>query len=252
MDEFFRRLTSINYELFGILLPGAIAVLAVTFSFGIVLYVAGFDFSWKNDAIIILNAYSYYSLICFLLLSFIIGICLSSISRNGISNVLPFWKLNFIKSNKIRFFMLLRENEKLATHRKSFDTLWRDQAVKLATKLDLKIAADICWPDFYFLAKTFLYMQGKATLVDNFQNKYTFHRSISIIFVIIFWSNLAAFIYVFFAHAIFPVLAWWIAVNSLGSYYVANVFYESYCRYWVLFGDVVISEVGVAIGDLND
>lgn len=79
---------------------------------------------------------------------------------------------------------------------------------------------------------------SEPSLVTNYQNKYTFHRSLAVLFSLLAWISLLSFVFHFCEYR-----EWWFLVTGAISLSLLRLFSGSYLHFWTLLGDAVIAEL---------
>ncbi|MEE9302962.1 MAG: hypothetical protein V3U84_04165 [Thiotrichaceae bacterium] len=255
MDALLDKISNLNYELFGLIFPGFLALLGVSYYVSIDYYaIREFPFSeFTTTYKLFREDYMLVLFIGLLTLSYLFGHILKWVSKEGIWKSLPPLgiiqsKLPEIETLWIRFLFLAGKTNPSKNHRSSFETLKGSLAKALSNKLSLDGMEDTLknWGDFYFISKSYIGQSETKNLLANYQNKYTFHRSLASLFAILIWVSLASLIMFWFEDAPWFVYIL-IGVHTFFAYILLRHFVSSYMYFWRLFGDVVIAELAVEL-----
>lgn len=192
MSDLIGKLTNLSYELFGIIIPGAI----ITLFFAIWLASLG-----NIPSLLISSEFP------ILTISKIVEIIGSSFSENGFGIFLPLllswyifghitqWfsryssrdsdtKIGFIK--RIFLSLILRPPRPKEKYDEKLEQLFL-QASKILSPTETPLP----WEQFFPVAKNIITRSIPNSLISTYQNKYTLHRSITITSAFLFWLNLA-------------------------------------------------------------
>lgn len=247
MSEFFNKLTTLSYEIFGVLLPGVIAsICAIVVWASLGTFVPDLTlktvpaYSLDNlaktldtltggrgiGAILVLGVFWYFMGFVLLWLSH------SRKSRyyKGIDK--PNWKERL--GTALRMSMLKPEF--------SFSPAL-NQLFELASRKLTPESVPLTWRQFYPVARTFVLQNTKQTLITNYQQKYTLHRSITCAAVVLFWLEVV--IVLLFGLALHGLgsINWPLALVTIPCSAVVIVsFSEGYIDNWILWGDSVVTE----------
>lgn len=245
MDQLLAKLTNLSYEIWGIFVPGLIALLFLVFTWwcaGPVIDVITFGFIAPAEVksikgfISLLNREIKFGFIAGLAVAaYFAGHLLHWISRSSkstaqgkgsVSRVLSCLKLSIPKPDE------------------SYDAFLDAQLAE--AKEFLKMPTESTWPQYYPVAKAYLAAQLQSSLVSTYQNKYTLHRSLTAAAVVWFWMGLA----VLLLGGVFEVIGFTIepkwfpsAVSPLAAVAIIYGFSDSYQYNWKLFGNTLITEI---------
>lgn len=242
MEKLLASLTNLGYEFFGIFLPGLgvwVAVVAIWYSAGDALDVItdGVVPTLHLGAVLdhvdrLTSTAGACVFVFFVAIAYFFGHMLKWLSRSGppMPETATTWQ---------RFWRTLR----LRPY-KSKENFHSENLGIWYSRLAKKYAGDvgpIKWTAFYPIARMRIVYHSKPSLIATFQNKYTLHRSLSVLSSLVFWLTMVvAILSVFFvaAQPRWPLLALLVAA-SLSAVYG---FGSSYEYAWKLWGDALISE----------
>lgn len=258
MEEIAAKLTNLSYEIFGIILPGAIGL-----AFFIIYW-------WSLGSIpprisqgtIPEMTYSFLRNINFdatdaamgLILIYFIGHIIFWLSRNhskkpelenkqekakgSLKKLLLYTSISAKRvASCLRFRIPRPEN--------FFDSVYRPMMVQAANKLGIPDDDDT-WKCFFPLAKVILAHRLVRSLVSTYQNKYTMHRSITAAAALLFWTSVLTIIAVLVANSVVGGILqprWWgLIANAVGAIGLVWGFSDSFAYNWRLFGNTIITE----------
>lgn len=244
MDQLLARLTNFSYELFGVFVPGAIALLFATAWWGAIgplaaqwtdgwapaLTVAGIG-EWINS----LNSALGIGIgIPLFIASYFVGHFLLWASRSGgalgTGGALQ-------RACKTLTFRIQRPKD-------SYDTKLQPLLEKVLGRLSAEGMPPFSWRQAYPIIKCFLAETGKFSLLTNYQNKYTLHRSIAFASVVLVWISVLAIIAALVTACLTqtqPKVIGLILLSVFGIV-LALGFASSYRFYWQMWGNVAITE----------
>lgn len=256
MDALLDKISNLNYELFGLIFPGFLALLGIVYFGGIGFYIIE-EFSFSNFTNTFETIYRDYTFVLFiglLIFSYLSGHVLKWISKDGIWKLLP--PLGFVQNKLprietvwIRFFLLAGDTNPVGSnHRDSFKKLKDALAKKLSSIIPIEGMDETLedWDDFYFISKSYIGQSDTKNLLANYQNKYTFHRSLASLFSILIWISLGNIIIIWKSGvAVYMILV--VGAHAFLAYLLLRNFVASYVSCWKLFGDVVVAELVVEL-----
>lgn len=106
------------------------------------------------------------------------------------------------------------------------------------------------WSAFYLVAKDFLLQKETTSSLALYQNKYTYHRSLSSAFAISAWLALVQWGYFIFAtNNGVAKLAFFTAILSL---VFSRLFFVSYEYFYILWGDHLIGETFALLSTISE
>lgn len=245
LEQLLAKLTNLGYELFGVILPGIVALI-----FLVMWWVAlgplaphlsseFFPQLTSNNASKIVESISIKTGIGIalpgLIVTYFLGHILLWIARSGKASD-AILKDPFKRTIQSIYL-------KIPKPESSFDPKLQPLFDEVCVKFS-KDSLPLTWPQFYPLAKSYLARNLTQSLVSNYQNKYTLHRSITLAAAGLFWLVMIGSIIgalALQASGIGP--RWWLIV-LLGFFSVITVwgFSDSYAYHWKLFGNTIITE----------
>lgn len=256
MDALLDKISNLNYELFGLIFPGFLALLSITYFGSIGFYMID-KFPFSNFTNTFETLYEDYTLVFFiglLIFSYLSGHLLKWISKDGIWKLLP--PLGFVQNKLprietiwIRFFLLAGDTYPVGSnHRDSFISLKDALAKKLSSIIPLNGMEETLenWPDFYFISKSYIGQNDTKNLLANYQNKYTFHRSLASLFSVLIWISLGNMIMIW-ESGVPTYVIMVVGAHAFLAYLLLRNFVASYVSFWILFGDVVVAELAVEL-----
>ncbi|MDQ1110048.1 hypothetical protein QE424_003207 [Stenotrophomonas rhizophila] len=245
MDQLLAKITNLSYEIWGIFVPGMIALLFLVFTWwcaGTVAEVVTFGFvapaevSTIKGFITLLNNEIKFGFIAGLAVAaYFSGHLLHWISRSSKSK-------SHGKKSIIRVCSCLRLS--IPKPIESYDSYLEAQFIE--GKQYLQMPPESTWPQFYPVAKAFLASQLQSSLVSTYQNKYTLHRSLTAAAVVWFWGSvLVLLLGGIFAVLGCPVEPKWFptALSPCVAIAIIYGFSDSYQYNWKLFGNTLITEI---------
>jgi len=245
MTDLLSKLTNLSYELFGVFLPGIIASV-----FGVFFWIALGSAApeWTYNILPIFNLTALNTLLNSMKLA------------NGISAFIPlviFWYF----LGHIILWVGRSGNPSLDAKKKSIKRIWLSlifcipkpnenfnpklQSLFDVIKKDFSTnEIDLDWRQFFPVAKIYLAQRSTTSLVSNYQNKYTLHRSITTICAVLFWLTLLALLGSFIAIKLGTQTANCELLFTLLLLSVIFVwgFSSSYMYHWEMFGNTIVTE----------
>lgn len=247
MDSLIAKLTNLSYELFGVILPGIVTMLFVIawwegigpiapiLSFGAIPELTAKKIS---EIIEILNSPVGIGIfIPALFFAYFVGHIILWISRSGkpddkaLSN-------SWIRVREALFFRIPKSQINFDP---KFDPLFK---AVLQTFIDEKSLPSPSWQEIFPVLKCLISKNLSYSLVGTYQNKYTFHRSVTSASAILFWLCLASIITGPVIHCFFGVSPHWDGLIALISISLILVwgFSDSYSYNWKMFGNTIVTE----------
>jgi len=246
MDTLLSKLTNLAYEVFGVILPGLFGLVLAGLLWGALgpvielwsfSYVPELNASMLSKIDGLSGASRAVAISCLVVALYFLGHALNWISRG----IPP--KPGSPDSRWRRTLLLLRL--RFPKPQASFD----ESLTRLFDAAAAKLSPDpkpLSWREFYPVAKALINQTLKYSLVSTYQNKYTLHRTLAAISVILFWLSLLSLIAGLVTRSLVGshISPNWLLLSvligsSLGA--VAG-FYSSYLYTWRLFGDSIVTE----------
>lgn len=243
MDQLIAKLSSLSYEILGIILPGIIFLVLLAFwavgTGDLLPYFSDNFFPRINlrDASKNLENMGARTGIGMTaptaLAAYFSGHLLHWISRSGKADdalVSSAWKRT-----------MLSLSLKIPRPKDSYDKNLQSIFENIKNKLDLP---DMNWSQFYPIAKNHLQRNNTASLVSIYQNKYTLHRSITTAAATVFWLCIATMLIGVYAKFHLCIEPRWAPMTTLliGCLIIVWGFSSSYAYHWKLFGNSIITE----------
>jgi hypothetical protein len=241
MDELIGKLTNLTYELFGVIIPGAVMTVLLLVWWSAMgplmsdMTGNAIPFLTAKEGLALLETLSgLISAALFLTLAYFLGHLLLWIARSG-----PTLERGPAprKTLKRVGFCLLFQIPKPAD---SFDQALQPLFDKVAP-LVLPSVTQPGWREFFPVAKSVIAQHLKYSLVATYQNKYTLHRSLVTAATVLWWLSIAGML----AGAL-PLWAspHWPALAALAAFALLLVwgFSGSYLYHWKMFGNTIVSE----------
>ncbi|MCR6476874.1 hypothetical protein NU688_12005 [Variovorax sp. ZS18.2.2] len=256
MEQLLAKLTNLGYEFFGIILPGIIALVFLVMwwvSMGQLAPVLSSNFFphlTSNNASLIIESISVKTGIGIalpsLIITYFLGHILQWTARSGGASE---------KNVKSAFQRTIRSLIfRIPKYENSHDL----NLTPLFNAVQEKFSHDktpLTWGQFFPLAKSYLARNFSQSLVSNYQNKYTLHRSVALASACLFWMCLAGIAAgVIAIHYGYASPRWWI-LFFLGGFSLVSVwgFSGSYAYNWRLFGNSIVTETySLIFGPDND
>jgi len=222
MDGFFNWVRNVSYDIVALIIPGMLLITLVFYVWEGGFIFEKLSFSSASD----LNNNGFFYTLIFILLSYIAGIILKSISS------LKFIKANFRKD--------------LPNYNPEYEALYNK--AKEILELKLKIGKINSWNEFYILTKIYIQSKGIPSTLATFQNRYELCSSLSVAFAILFFEQLILIginfcgqlnIYMprSYTEALFLTLAF---------LFISFLFRSTFRRYWTDLGAQVIAHAATA------
>ncbi|MEW6312061.1 MAG: hypothetical protein AB1532_14110, partial [Pseudomonadota bacterium] len=192
MNELAGKITNFSYEVFGIIIPGAvitlflgiwlaslgnIPVILVSDDFPILTITSITDlinrtFTDKGFGILVPLFLSWYML----------GHITQWFSRSSSTPS----EERTTSTNRIVCALKLKPIRPSENYSKELESIFLEASKRLSTT-----GEPLPWSQFYPVAKNFIARHSTNSLLSTYQNKYTLHRSITIISALLFWLDLA-------------------------------------------------------------
>ncbi|MCR8956335.1 hypothetical protein M0765_000895 [Variovorax sp. S2] len=255
MEQLLAKLTNLGYEFFGIILPGIVA-----FVFLVMWWVAlgqlapylssnFFPHLTSNNASLIIESISVRTGIGIalptLIITYFLGHILQWTARSGKASEKNL-KDAFQRTIRSLFF-------KIPKHEDSFEPSLKPFFEAVQGKFSQN-GTPLTWVQFYPIAKCYLARNFNQSLVSNYQNKYTLHRSITLASACLFWLSLFGIMAgAVTIHYIQIQPRWWL-LSFLAGFSLVSVwgFSDSYAYNWRLFGNSIVTETYSLIFGPND
>ncbi len=247
MNELLGKLTNLSYELFGIIIPGAI----ITLFFAVWLASMG-----NIPALIISNDFP------ILTISKISEIIAKTFSDKGFGILIPLILSWYIFGHITQWFssstatpagerasdslriiksLLLKPPRPTENFSKDLKPLFDEVSTKLAIGKE-----QLSWVQFFPIAKNIIFRNSSNSLISTYQNKYTLHRSITIISAFLFWLDLAGIV---FSYTIENFTCTKIETNTPLQLFILPFsvflvwgFSGGYEYNWKMFGNTIVTE----------
>lgn len=246
MDQLLAKFTNFGYEVWGIIVPGLIFLLFMTFAWwcsGSVIsfltfgYVSTAGVEGVSSFLSLLNEEIKAGLFAGLAVSaYFSGHLLHWISRSPKNPIGELGSLGRVWS--CMKFSIPKSKD-------SYDKYLEEQLSE--AKQFLGMPVDAKWVQYYPVAKVYLSEKMQSSLVSTYQNKYTLHRSITAAAAVWFWVSVFVIVVSVVGLAVchpfgspkwFPLL-----ISPLVAVGVVYGFSDSYQYNWKLFGNYLITEV---------
>lgn len=252
MNELLGKLSDLSYEVFGIFLPGLIAILFIVawwaaigdlaphWSFG---HVPRLTTVTTERIINGLDAEIGIGIaVPLIFLSYFVGNALVWISRTGS----PDGNANTI--HLLRLALTLKIPKPEHSYSPQLQSLLDAAAARLGP------SSPLTWRQFYPVVKSVLSESVSRSLIPTYQNKYTFHRSIVMAAATLFWLSATAVLGALVTRCYCSIAPHWAALAALLAASLAMVlgFTRSYRLYWEMFGNATITEAYSLLCVLKD
>lgn len=248
MDAFLNKLEGLNYEIFGILMPGFFFLLGLGCLYSVEVFVLGI----RNELSEPLNLlwaledfrFFFFTTVVLVLFSYLPGHILKWVASHGVWQFLPlkpFEKFSFDGLKSCYFLCGVK-----TTHKQSFNPLFEPLKIavqgQLSKNAGCATAPDLSnWSVLYVVAKNYILTGQRPSLLNTYQNKYTFHRSLTAAFSLLVWVSAITSAYVGLRFS-----DWKAVAASLGfgliCFLLIGVFYSSFNYFWRIWGDYIICE----------
>lgn len=245
MNELLGKLTNLSYEFFGVLLPGAFINLFLAFwwvslgdiptylsdgqlpSFslaGLMSFIGGIFTDGKVGLIVPL-----------LFIWYLLGHIALWFSRTGTA---PIGSAQH-SLRRIYLSLLLAPPRSKGNYDAHLQDIFELASKKLSLNGEL-----LQWKQFFPIAKNVIARKSTYSLISTYQNKYTFHRSITIASAILFWLTLCGGLLAFvLSSGVGPSPIWWLQGVLLGAaLMMVWGFSDSYDFHWKMFGNSIVTE----------
>ena len=248
MDTLLQKLTSLSYELFGVVLPGLVLsafLMVLWFSLGSLVsaWTSGSIPPFPPEVLVKLSrqvpgAVPASALFSLILIWYFLGHWVNWLSK-GRSRSATFSSRLVTRCQRIWKFLRFRVTRPDSYHQ-SLQRRFEEVSKKLSH--DGQVME---WREFYPIAKAFLSSHRSHSLVATYQNKYTLHRAIAAAAAILFWlsivANIAALSSVYCGLPGQPV---WLILAALPvfAFLLVGGFSATYEYAWSLWGDSLITE----------
>ncbi|WP_426307224.1 hypothetical protein ACN9MJ_08750 [Acidovorax facilis] len=246
MDQLISKITNLGYEVFGIFLPGVIFSIFLVFfwiALGPVAPYLSSDFfpaiTSKNASEIIESIGTRTGVglaIPLIVFSYFLGHLLMWIGRTGKADK------EILRSPIRRTWASLKF--RIPRPENSYDTDLEGMFISVGNKFFPK-DEPLTWTKFYPVVKNYVHRHSTISLISLYQNKYTFHRSITIAAAALFWLCALTLIATVYAtlQTTLPLPRWGILISLLTlSTTIAWGFSDSFAYNWKLFGNSIITE----------
>lgn len=245
MDSFFNRLDNLAYELFGVVLPGLVVssfLALLWFALGPLIPYWSMDqlpqltIRLMIDAMrAIPGAMQTVPLAMVLMVWYFCGHAMNWISKKKS-------KPESIRqqASRVWSFLKFRTQKPEESYDSKLKGLFESVSVEFS-----KSKKSLDWREFYPLAKSYIVNTGRHSLLSNYQNKYTLHRSITAAAAGLFWLTTLGMVAArgsyYLGASVFPnwLLLWCLLI---GSVVVVWGFSATFLFYWKLWGDTIVTE----------
>lgn len=251
LDALLAKLTNLSYEFFGILLPGAAAILALTFLWiasgellPVVTTGALPDLSLESAierAVWLMDQSAVIATVAIVSLAYFFGYALTWIARGGKS----YDEVDL--TTHLKDTLTFRPPKRNAPYDPELQNLFESAGKTLFGR-----NAPPSWSEFYPVAKMYLMQKAAYSLVATYQNKYTLHRAIAATAAIVVWGCLVIIGVSAAAYSVdHPLRPSWLGVAALLVFALVAiwVFSSSYLYYWRLWGNYMITETYTVLRD---
>lgn len=247
MSDLIGKLTNLSYELFGIIIPGAIITLFFaiwlaslgnipallissdfpTLTIKKIVEIIGTVFTEKGFGILVPLLLSWY----------VFGHITQWFSRYSSKDSDE--KTGFAK--RVGLSLILRPPRPKEKYDPKLEQLFIQSSKKLS-----KSDTPLPWEQFFPVAKNLIARSIPNSLISTYQNKYTLHRSITITSAFLFWLDLAGIVisYILGRASCLPVEA-----NSVLQLFIIPIsiflvwgFSGGYDFNWKMFGNTIVTE----------
>jgi hypothetical protein len=239
MDTLLSKLTDLAYEFFGVILPGLIFALFLTFFWisvgpmlptltcGHIQELTLRQIDWFESDLTATRRSEL--LVLLVVLCYFLGQFLNWISRGRSTTEDQAWWRRILR------FRFARPRESYAVE---LGPLFYAAARTIAPSSET-----MKWPVFYPVAKSLIAQKLTYSLVPTYQHKYTLHRCLSAAGVAGFWACAISLAIGLVASAIGQGPNWWLLLPLTAvSLCVAYAFEKSYSYFWKLWGSTVVAE----------
>ena len=245
MDQILAKLVNLSYELLGVFLPGfifSLFILLVWWCTGDLISVIttggipALTVNWLEGFIQKLDVRLGVGLaVPAILASYFLGNLLVWISRSGRPDS------NANSWHLLRSSLFLKIPKPEHSYAVALGPLFD----RVREKFTAPGVASLEWRMFYPVGKAYLARNVANSLVTTYQNKYTFHRSLVLGAVVVFWLSAFALITAAVTNHFVHVVPRWYQLIGLAAFslFMVNGFTASYRLHWGLFGDTIITEL---------
>jgi hypothetical protein len=245
MNELLGKITNLSYEVFGVFLPGLVLTLFLILYWAAMGSAAPFlslyvvpafppSNTWHlNEALTSIGEAIVFT--CVLAVWYLFGHLLMWVSRGGRADA------GARKSGLRRVALSLAF--RIPTPTESYDQKLESLFDSVAKDF-FPITTPVEWRQFYPVVKTFLSQRLTYSLVATYQNKYTFHRSVTGAATVLFWLTLLGLVGGLVACRLHQPQPSWPALWGLlaGSLAVVWGFSSSFMMHWSMFGNTIVTE----------
>jgi hypothetical protein len=245
MNELLAKLTNLSYEFFGVILPGLVGSLFIYLWWSAL---GPLPPLWTNGTIPEMTLETTQGIIDSLSVAVGVGITIPSLAVSYFIGHILLWIARSGSSDQEATKKWWRRVWLSLTFRipkppSSYDI----RLEKLYKAVQAKFAIDgalLEWREFYPIVKSYLSQRLMYSLISTYQNKYTFHRSITTASAVLFWFCWLAFIGGMITYCITGIAPHWGLITALlvGSILLVWGFSSSYMYHWEMFGNTIITE----------
>jgi len=247
MNELSAKITNLSYEIFGVILPGLIAEL-----FFVAWWIALGSAApiWTLELLPQLTSETASELVKSLTVNTGIGIAVPGIVAAYFIGHILHWVGRSSTPNdrsssswlrRVGYSLIFRIPKPIESYSSHLKPLFEAVEPKFRTN-DLQLN----WAQFFPLAKCYLSTNLVSSLVANYQNKYTLHRSITTAATLLFWVCILAIGLgvVCMRWCSISVVPRWGPLVILDFFSLVLVwgFSDSYLYHWKMFGNTIVTE----------
>lgn len=245
MNELLGKLTNLSYEFFGVILPGTVASVFIVLCWIALGPLAPF---WTDDIVpkftitTLQRLFDSLSLasgigvaIPLLAIWYFLGHILLWIARSGDSDA----EASNASVRRVLLSLVLQIPKPASSFDPKLQPLYDVVRKEFASD-----GAELEWRQFYPVVKSYLAQRLPYSLVATYQNKYTFHRSVTTASAVLFWFSLLALVGAFVTLRMNGPQPNWALFLSLlgGAILLVWGFSGSYMYHWEMFGNSIITE----------
>lgn len=245
MNELLAKLTNFGYELTGIFLPGLIAILFLLLWWTALGPLIPF---WTGGNVPEFSVETARGIIESLSVAAGIGVAIPLIAACYFSGHLLHWIARSGKPNQDavdKWYKRLGHSLvfKIPRPTSSFNPSLK----RLYLIVQKKFSVDdttMEWREFYPIAKSYLAQKIVNSLVSTYQNKYTFHRSITIASAVLFWASFIGILFAKITANYSALSPNYLLLSTLlsGALMLVYGFSASFIYNWEMFGNTIITE----------
>lgn len=266
MNALINKLTNVSYEFFGIFIPGLIAIIGFAIVILLDLSVLNIINYCEINSVYLNVSKEYSTLFLALLLffSYLAGHGLKWVSKDGIGisrgkvvkrESFNDDKLSEYENDKIfiskeldeitwNFLFLKGQTQPNTPYRSMYNELAEKIGRKLRRKVELVDSSKPHWRMTYPLIKAYMSTQENKNLLANYQNKYTFHRSLASFFSLLAWLGLLSSVVALYYCS---KVTFFLIPTAFLSYILAKSFSKSFIYFWYLYGSEAITQAAVCL-----